>query len=164
MKERIVHGISMILAATVLGAFVYESRTSDNTVRVVGAATTRLNADVVKWRMMVSRSVAEESLESGYAHISKDVQLLLAELNAHGIQQTEINVQPTNAHPVYGQYKGITGYTVQQPVFITSSDVDRVEKLALNPVGVLSKGVVLQSTRLEYYSSKLSDMKRELLA
>ena len=53
---------------------------------------------------------------------------------------------------------------MQQSLFVVSTDVDKLEKLALNPSGVLSKGLVLQSTYLEYHSTKLSDLKRELLA
>ena len=50
-------GISFVVGAAVFGGYFYRSRVSDNTVKVVGAATKRYDSDVVKWRISVGHSV-----------------------------------------------------------------------------------------------------------
>ena len=163
-RGHLILGTSLVLAATVFGIFFYQSRIEEKTVRVVGAATTRFTSDVVKWRLELSRNVGVEAVRQGYLQVGKDVDELLSVLRTKGVHDNEINIQPATAQPRYRQYGEMTGYIVQQSLFIVSTDMDRIESLALNPGAILSKGVILQSTHLEYLSSKLSDIKRELFA
>ena len=157
-------GISIVLAATIFGMFFYHSRAQDNTVRVVGAATKRIVSDIVKWRITIARTVSTTEVRSGYERINADLHAVTDQLKANGIADKDINIQPVNAQQVYGHQGGIVGYTVQQSIFVLSTDVASVEKLALNPVDLFRQGVVMQSSFLEYYSSALSDIKKELLA
>lgn len=162
--QAIILGISVVVAATVFGLFVYHSRAQDNTVRVVGAATKRIVSDIVKWRITIARSVGTNEMKSGYTAIEGDLRTVTDQFRSNGIAENDMNIQPVNTMPVYGPQGGISGYMVQQSVFIVSTDVATVEKMALNPAGLFRQGVVVQSSFLEYYSSRLSEIKKELLA
>lgn len=164
MKEQFTLGMCIIIAAAVFGMFFYESRVPDNTVRVVGAATKRFDSDIVKWRLTLSRSVNLTDVVNGYTQIANDLNVVKQVLKDGGIEASQINVQPANAQPTYSQAGGVSGYTIQQPLFVISTDVAKLEGIALNPTTILGRGVVLQYANLEYYSSHLSDIKRELLA
>jgi hypothetical protein len=59
---------------------------------------------------------------------------------------------------------GIRDYQVNQSLFLVSEDLDAVERLALDPAGLLGEGVLLQQSRLEYFYSGLAGVKRSLLA
>lgn len=157
-------GVSFVIGATVFGGWFYRSRQSSNTVRVVGAATRRFEADVVKWRITVGRSVGLTDSRSGYAQTRADFQALLAELKSGGINEADISVQPINRNYTYDNQGNVAGHNYSQSAFVISTDLATVERLALNPDALIERGVTLQNSALEYYFSKLPDIKKELLA
>lgn len=160
-------GISLVASSVVFGAFFYQSRLPQKTVRVVGAATQRFDSDIVKWRLLLSRSVSAGELQSGYALLGKDLESLIELLKANGFGEDDLTIQPINVNPVFSQYErsgSPAGYSIVQSVYLISSDIPKVEHLALNPGTLSSRGIMLQSSNLEYYFSKLSDIKKSLLA
>jgi hypothetical protein len=163
-RHHAVLGLSIVLAASVFGMFFYSSRTTESSIRVVGAATKRFESDMVKLRMSLNRIVSPDGLAGGYRDISRDRSVLLRELHTMGIADSEITVQPAGSFQNYGREGNLTGYTVQQSVFVASSNVDSIEAIAMNPASLMSRGLVIQSMNLEYFSTRLNEMKRELLA
>ena len=157
-------GISFVVGAAVFGNYFYRSRAQGNTIRVVGAATKRYDSDIVKWRVSVGRNTGLGDASAGYSDTRKAFESLMAELKAAGIGDSAISVQPINRNPVYDNNGSMTGYRFNQSVYVISSDIGTIEKLALNPDEMSQKGVALQSSALEYYFSKLPDIKKELLA
>ncbi|MBD3234797.1 MAG: hypothetical protein GF315_13810 [candidate division Zixibacteria bacterium] len=62
-------GLSFIIASIIFGAFHYNSRSTDDTIQVVGAATRRFDADIVKWRVTISRTAGIDNINQGYRMI-----------------------------------------------------------------------------------------------
>lgn len=162
-REALLLGISVVLAAAIFGAFHYESRLQDDVISVVGAATKRATSDIVKWRITVSRMVELDGLGRGYTLIDSDRQAVLRELTASGIDGNAITTQPITTLTQYNNNGQLSGYELQQGLYVVSGDITAVEKLALNPGAFFEKGVVVQFS-LEYYLSRLAAFKRELLA
>ncbi len=162
-RSSLVLGISIILAAVIFGAFFHSSRGTEKTVRVVGAATARTGSDVAKLRIFLNRSVGQQEVRMGYQDIGRDVSRLLAELAETGFSSNEIQINPASAFQNYNQQGAVTGYTVQQSVVVISGNVDTLQALALRPDRLLALGIVLQSMQIEYYSSNIADLKKELL-
>jgi hypothetical protein len=160
----VILGISLVVGAAVLGNYFYRARAQANTIRVVGAATKRYESDIVKWRVSVGRNTGLGDASIGYSDTRKAFEALMAALKAAGVGDSEISVQPINRSPVYDNNGNNTGYSFNQSVYVISGDLATVEKLALNPDEMFQKGVALQSSSLEYYFSKLPDIKKELLA
>jgi hypothetical protein len=160
----IILGISFVVGAAVVGNYFYRARAQSNTIRVVGAATKRYESDIVKWRVSVGRNTGLGDVSIGYSDTRKAFEALMAALKAVGVGDSEISVQPINRNPVYDNNGNNTGYSFNQSVYVISKDLATVEKLALNPDEMFQKGVALQSSALEYYFSKLPDIKKELLA
>jgi len=157
-------GISFVVGAAVFGNYFYRSRAQGNTIRVVGAATKRYDSDIVKWRISVGRQTGLGDASAGYSDTRKAFEGLMAELKRAGISDKDVSVQPINRNPTYDNSGNHTGYNFNQSVYVISSDLATIEKLALNPDEMFQKGVALQSSSLEYYFSKLPDIKKELLA
>jgi hypothetical protein len=157
-------GLSLIIAATIFGIFFYNTRVADDTITVVGAATKRFESDIVKWRVTLSRNTSASDMTSGYNLIQKDLQFFRQLLRDKGLTENDITIQPVNTMPNYGREGQISGYIIQQELFIITSNLAVVEGLALNPMALTENGIVLQNSRLEYFYSKLSDIKMELLA
>jgi hypothetical protein len=157
-------GASLILAALVFGAFFYSSRASDDTVAVVGSATKRFTSDIVKWRITLSRDTGLTDVARGYPLIQEDIAFLQRLLVEKGIVESDVTVQPINMMSRYRGDQGVVGYQLMQSLFVITSRMDVIEDLALNPSVLTEKGAVLQNSSLEYFYSKLADIKTELLA
>lgn len=163
-RGHVVLGVCIILASLVFGVFFYLSRAEQKTVRVVGAATARTGSDVAKLRIALARSVGPQEVRNGYREIGRDVSVLVKQLSETGFEAGEIQINPASAYQNYNQQGGVTGYTVQQSVVVTSRSVDTLQALALRPDRVLDLGIMLQSLQIEYFSSNLDEIKKSLLA
>lgn len=161
--EAVILGICIILAAAIFGILHYESRLEEDVISVVGTATKRFESDIVKWRINISRLVGLNELKSGYTLIQGDSKTVIEELKSSDIGDKEIGIQPVSTIQRYDNYGQPTGYELHQTINVISGNISKIENLALNPSVFFDKGVVAQFF-LEYYFSKLSDIKRELLA
>jgi len=165
---RIGHAIilsaGVVIAALVFGVFFYGARMAEDTIAVVGSATKRFTSDIVKWRITLTRDTGLSDVGSGYPLIREDLSYLKKLLADKGIAETDITIQPINMNSRYGREAGVVGYQLVQSVFVITSKMDAIEDLALNPSVLTEKGAVLQNSSLEYFYSKLADIKAELLS
>jgi uncharacterized protein len=160
-------GLSLVLSSVIFGLFFYQSRLPEKTIRVVGAATKRFGSDIIKWRVTISRTTGANDIKSGYSLLRNDLQAFTAMLKANRIPVKDLTIQPVNTSPIYSQYDkntGISGYNITQSMYLISNDVATIEKIALEPGILIEHGLFLQSSNLEYYSSQLDTIKKELLA
>lgn len=162
-NKNLLLSISIVLASLVLGIFFYASRPTSQTIRVVGLATKSFDSDIVKWQLTIGRNVGLNDISAGYEKIAADLQALRAHFKKSNILDSSITIQPVVVIGNYGQ-SGITGYNLTQSLFIVSNDISTIEEMATNPVRFFSTGVLIQSSQLEYYSSRLAELKYELLA
>jgi hypothetical protein len=160
----IVLGASLVLAAFFLGIFFYSARVGDDTISVVGAATERLESDVVKWRISLRRNVGPSDLTEGYRLVKEDMEFLKDMISRSGVPTKDITLQPVTTQDRYDRQGVLSGYDLNQGLFVISGDIDAVEKLALNPVEITDKGVIIASSSIEYLYSKLDEMKLTMLA
>ncbi|MBS4015627.1 MAG: SIMPL domain-containing protein [Candidatus Latescibacteria bacterium] len=163
-KEITILSVGLLLSALILGIFFYSSRRAQNTIRVTGYATKRFESDILKWSLSIVRPSGLNDIKSGYQAIKQDVEFLTSELKKIGINENEITVQPVSNQPQYNRDGVISGYSVRQNLFIISNNLDALEKLARNPDFIYYKGIILESSYIEYNYSKIADLKKELLA
>lgn len=160
----VILAVGVVLAAFVFGAYFHSARSPQHDIAVTGYASMSFEADIVKWRVTLQRSTGLNDLVQGYKRIQDDVALFKHMLTEQGIGVGEISVQPVNTYQTYGREGQVTGNTVQQGLFVISSNIDAIERLALDPSKLIESGVVVQSSQLEFFSSKLADIKQQLLA
>ena len=156
-------GAALVVGAVVFGAFFYQARTRSETIQVVGSASERFTSDVAKWRVTLARQVPNDGLSDGYARIRQDVERFVERLVAAGIERSAIAVQPVNAQPQWGP-NGREGYNLVQGLYVVTPDPDLLEALALNPGELLDGGVALEASQLEFYYSRIADLKHALLS
>jgi hypothetical protein len=162
--QAVLIGVSLVFASLVFGIFFYNARSSVNTINVVGMATKRFDSDIVKWRITIGRNTGLGDVTKGYSLIQNDLQFLKKLLSEKGLSETEISIQPINTMSNYSREGEVSGYNIQQSIFVITSNMSAVEEIALNPAALIEKGIILQNSDLEYFYSKLSDIKMELLA
>lgn len=161
----LVLGLFILLGATVFGLFHFQSRSARDTISVTGAASERFESDVVKWSITMSRQVSAEEFSSGYALIRTDLASVRRVLTGAGIPAETIGVQPVNAMPTWDQFGQRSGYNLEQSVYVIAQDGGQaIEALALDPTPLIDEGVVISSSRLEYFYSKIDELKHTLLS
>jgi hypothetical protein len=79
-----------------------------------------------------------------------------------GIAEKDINIQPITSFQMNDNYGNLTNYSLNQNVFVLSSDIKKIEELALNPEFFADRGLLLQNSNLAYLYSKLPELKKQL--
>jgi hypothetical protein len=156
-------GISLIIASTILGAFFYSSRRPQGTINVVGMASEKFEADMVKWSLSIEEPAALDDVKDGYRRLDKSVDEFMELLESKGIESHEVNVKPVNVRREYDK-DGLKGYTLYQSLYVVSSKMEGLEALALNPLEMAERDIMVQDSRLEYFYSKIDDLKKDIIS
>ncbi|MFA6552189.1 MAG: SIMPL domain-containing protein [Candidatus Paceibacterota bacterium] len=164
----IIIGFSIIFSTIIAGWTFYAVRSFDNVLSVTGSARQSVKADQVKWTTNWSRVVYESALKSGYAQMDKDLTEVKAYFKTNGIDEKNITFSPVFMDQYY-DYKsdgsnGYKQYTLRQSAELNSSDIDKVTALANNTAPLIGKGVLFSTNSLEYYYSKLADLRVNLIS
>lgn len=157
-------GLSFVIGLTLLGAFLVQSRQTENGLRVVGYASKLFESDLVKWNLTVQKTASPDALKEGYKRMSSDINAFKVYLVEKGIPEKDVNIQPITSFQMNDNYGNLTNYSLSQNVFILSSDIPKVEELALNPEFFADRGLLLQNSNLAYLYSKLPELKKQLLS
>lgn len=166
----VILAIGFIIAVGSASKAFYNSKTLDNAVSVAGSAQQIIDSDTVKWQASFSRTVGLNDLKTGSDQMKNDLTTVLAYIKQSGINEKSVTINPVTVMPVYEQSKdsygpgNTSGYTITQQIVVDSSEVDKVTKLAQDSTALLNQGVIFTSQPVEYYYSKLSDLKLDLLA
>ncbi|MEW5701356.1 MAG: SIMPL domain-containing protein [Candidatus Zixiibacteriota bacterium] len=164
IKTSVILALGIAMGGFLLGWKIYQSRVTQDSIRVVGAATKRVEADIVKWRLTIARTATEQAISDGYRRIHDDVRGTIDHLKSQGVTDDQITIQSINTFPQYGPGGQKSGYNIQQSILIVSSRVADIERLAVDPKSILGEGIILDNSRLEYFLSDLPKIKKQLLA
>ena len=173
-------GASIILA-TIIGAdSFYRSKQLSNVLSVTGSAERMVSSDTVKWQSVLSRSVDAYGLKQGSAAMKNDLQIIKKYFKDSGVEDGEVVVNPVTVSPVcesqngifYDKYGGqtcgssrTTGYNLQQVITVESTKVKEVGDLSqASSDYFIGQGLVFTTQSLEYYYSKLADLRLDLLS
>lgn len=161
--------VGLVAATFVGGSFLLKARSLGSVIEVTGSAEQIITSDTVKWSGRISRTTGLDGLASGNAAIKADIAKVREALLAAGVKETELTVRPASVYPSYtSDANGATrqtGYNFDQSFTVESSDVEGVTKLASEVADkMLSAGVLFNSDGLEYYYSKLADLKLEMIS
>jgi hypothetical protein len=139
----------------------------DNTLQVTGSAKKVVMADAVKWNGEFVRLVTVNGLKAGYAQMASDLEKVKGFLKDEGIEDKDINISPVYMYEQY-EYKseGVSEkkYNLSQTIQIQSGEVDKITNLAKNIQKLIETGVIFSSRSLEYYYTKLPEVRVELLS
>jgi hypothetical protein len=163
-KNAVILGLAVIIAAIILGSFFYAARQQQDSVRVVGYATSEFEADIIKWSFTLSTLTTLNGLEEGYIRIREKYNTFQQAWDKLEIETSDFNTAPVSVFKQYGEYGTVTGYTLEQKIFLVSGEMDKIEEIAINPAYFSQLDLAFEYSRLEYFSSHLPEIKKELLA
>jgi hypothetical protein len=160
----IILSVGLIAAAAVGGVFFVKARSNAEQITVTGSARFKVMSDYAKWTSNFSRTVYREELKQGYALMKNDEQAVLNFLKEKGVGEKEINIYPIMTMEVWkSDSNEPKEYTLSQNVEIRSSDVDKIKNLSKNIQPLVDNGVFFTIGSLEYYYTKLPEIRVSLL-
>jgi hypothetical protein len=162
-------GISLVITAIVAAVVIYKVKNLSTAIAVTGSSQQAITSDVVEWQSNFSRNVSPNQLSQGYADMKADLSIVEAYLVKSGIAASDITIDPMMVTPNYNNNgnngaSGIIGYQLSENVTVQSNDVEGVTKVAQGSGDIINKGVVFSSQPLQYFYSKLADLKLNMLA
>lgn len=156
-------------AYLVASAFIHwVDVTHRDSIHVSGSARERVTSDRAIWGAMVH--ARGTTLTEAYAVLGRDVPRVRQFLLDHAVPEDEIRVgaavtrelyaQDADGNPIESQ---IVGYTLEQRVELTSSDIERVGRVAREVTQLIEGGVDVSSSAPEYIHSGLDEIKIRLV-
>ena len=167
--------IALIVAAAIVAVAMglglslvgkgFASRTNEG-ITVTGSARVEATADKVVWTLNAEFIAPSQSV--AVARVGAAVTSLVQYLNAGGIPEDSIEFGSMSAYPpeeyVNGSSTGrILSYRATRAVTVRSEDVEAVKKLSTNLGSLLESGVNISNYGPQYYVSKLSELRPQLL-
>jgi hypothetical protein len=162
-------GICIIVTGFVAGNYFYKVKQLGDLISVTGSAQKTITSDVVKWRFSFSRTVTESQLKAGNTLMKQDFAAVQKYLKDSSIPDSAITISSVTVNQQY-EYKDPNApareknYTLMQEVKVESNEVNRITEIAKNSGVLIDAGVFLNNFPLEYYYSKIADLKVEMLA
>ncbi len=162
--------VAIIITAWILGNAWRRTHQQNETIRVTGMAKKDFLADLIVWRGNFSKKA--QTIKDAYASVKNDAAITRDYLLKKGVNEKEMVFSAININKEFRYVPGpngqttpvFNGYTLSQSIEIESKDVDKIEKISREITELIDLGVEFYSQFPEYYSTKLADLKIEMLA
>ncbi len=157
-------GLSIIIAAGVFSLAFYSARQTGDTLTVTGSTKQKITSDSVKWRGGFTRNAPIADLKGGYAQMKADQQAVLKFFKDNGIAEKQVDISPVFVDKPYQYDRNLPQeYVLRQDVLVQSGEVEKINKLSKNIQKLIDTGVIFSSQALEYYYTKLPELRINLL-
>lgn len=158
-----------LMFSVLIGALsFYNVKKLDNVISVTGSAQQKVTSDVVKWRASFTRQVLPTEVASGYKFIQNDFNVVKKYLQENKITDAELTISPASMFAQYNYNNGsqfLSGYNITQKIEVQSSEINKITDLEKKaPMELSAQGVIFTNDGEEFYYSKLSDLKVQMLA
>jgi len=158
----IILGVSLIITGAIISQTFLNVKKLDNVITVSGSAKQAVTADSARWTGSFSRTTLENELKNGYAAMKNDEQAVTSFLNSQGF--TDVEISPVFMNEVYkNDPNAPKEYNLIQNVQVKSDEVNKMKELAKNSGKLADKGIIFSANSVEYYYSKLPEMRVSLL-
>ncbi len=166
VKFGLILGLSLMMSAVIGSSTFYKVKALENTLDVTGSSRKKVTSDVVKWYSSFSRVVSFDNLKSGYDQLKRDEAVVRKFFSSNGIDEKSLAISNVAVEEIYkyGQDQiGPKEYTLRQTVEVQSSDIEKITDLAKKNQELINQNVFFVSSPLEYYYSKLPEVRVDLL-
>jgi hypothetical protein len=170
----LVVGVAVVVATSIAMAGVrYVKTFNTSLLRVSGEAQQVVTSDEVKWTAGFFVNAQASALQGAYARMDADKAAVLRFLEGNGVKASEITVSPVNMMQNFVDCKvnpkacgpfGPTTYRLDQTVSVDSGDVQKITALAQDTGRLVGQGVLFSTRSLQYFYTKLPDLREKLLA
>ena len=166
----IIASIGLFLAAIAIGVAFYQTKKPQKTVSIVGLAEKDFTSDLIVWEF--NYSAKDPDMKQAYTKLKEQNEIVKAYLKKANISDKEIDFKKITTTPTYNNYyddnghwrETFTGYAAKQVVRIESRDIEKIEALTRDIAELYDQNIMINNNNPEYYYTKLSDLKIQMLA
>lgn len=162
--------LGVILTALIAANAIKHRNEAQDAITVTGLGEKEFVSDLIVWEGNLIQE--SPSLQEAYRLIEQDKNQVREYMRSKNIPDSSVVFMFINIFkmedPQYddGRYVGtrFSGYRLSQTFKIESHDVEKVENVSREISELISKGIQIESNAPQYYYTKLSDLKLELIA
>lgn len=156
-------GVSLIITGALIARTFLAIKSLDNVISVSGTAKEKVTADKARWTGNFSRSAIRENLKDGYAQMKNDEKIVSDFFISQGFKG-KFEISPVFMNEIYkSDPNAPKEYNLIQNVEVKSDDVAKMKELAKNSDKLAEKGILFSANSVEYYYSKLPEIRISLL-
>ena len=161
--------LALILAlGLIIGVKIIAGALPNDGISVTGSASRIVQSD--NGTLDFNLVTKQKTRKIAYSTLQSQIPVVKAYLKTKGIEDKDIEIKTTNGYNTYKMLPNgnssneVDHYNIYQPISVKSNDVEKIKTLALDITGgLMNKGIDVEVTDPEYYYSKISDLKVELL-
>ncbi len=158
-------GLSLVLGTIIVSQAFYSVKKLSDTLAVTGSAKQQIKSDSVKWRSSFTRNVFQSDIKSGYVKMKRDEADIQKFFADNGIDKAQVIVSPVFMNEIWKNDENLPKeYTLSQNVEVTGTDVEKITSLAKNIQPLIDKGVIFTTQSVEYFTSRLAELRVSLLS
>ncbi|ODN31370.1 SIMPL domain-containing protein [Fervidobacterium thailandense] len=160
-------GICFVTGMTIFGYCFLLSKQPQKTVTVIGSAKERVVSDIATWSSSFSVKTSESALSEAFKLMKRYEAEVLSVFEQHGIDRKSVKASSITVMENYVPEQLATerSYTLVEYLFVETRDIQEIaERSKLITQELLDKGIVFQSNPVQYYYSKLPELRVKLLS
>jgi hypothetical protein len=156
--------VAVVVTGVSVARAVREVKRARDTITVTGSAREPISSDVVHWSLAVSAEAVRP--QDAVRQLGTRAAAVRAFLDRGGLPQTAVTEPPVVIRPILlrvGPRRRVPAFRVVQRFRVSSTDVDRVERVAARATDLLAQGVPVSTSGLSYLATRLADARIEAL-
>lgn len=154
--------------ALIISTSIVANTLSRSGIEVTGSSVAVVESDNASWDLDISTGA--NSIKQGYEKLVKDRVIVMNYLKSKGFTDQEIDVQNINSYPVFDispdtgeALNTVDHYATTQTIRVNSNNIALIKEASLDAENLLNKGIDVKSNPPQYFYTKLSDLKIQLL-
>lgn len=154
--------------ALIISTSIVANTLSRSGIEVTGSSVAVVESDNATWDIDIV--TASSSKKKSFEKLVKDRTVVMDYLKTKGFTDKEIDLQNTNAYPVFDispktgeELNTVNHYETAQTIRINSNNIALVKESSLDVENLLDKGIDIRSNPPQYFYTKLADLKVKLL-
>lgn len=158
-----------IAIGVIFAAIVSTTNLSKDNISVTGSAYEIVKSDSANWTFIIKTKESTRAL--AYKKVKEQLPIAQKYLTEKGFTAEQIEVKPVNSYENYRtnpangyQTNVVETYTYEQPVKVSTKDVEKIKELATSYQDLTEKGInIVSYEQPQYHYSQLADLKVKLL-
>jgi len=152
----------------VISTSIVSNTLSRSGIEVTGSAVEIVKSDSAAWDLVVTTTAS--SKKKAFDLLTTDKDTVMKYLKDTGFTDKEIEIQNTNAYPVFKKapqtgedLSTVDHFEIAQAIRVNSNNIQLVKDAAIDVENLMNKGIDINSNPPAYFYNKLGDLKIKLL-
>lgn len=160
--------LALILAlGLIIATRIVAGALPNDGITVTGSASKVVKSD--NGMLTFNIVTKQKNKRLAFSVTKKQLPVVIEYIKSQGFDDKDIDIKSTNGYNTYkllpngNSSNEVDYYNLYQPVTVKSTDVEKIKKLSISITNLMDKGIEIEVLSPEYYYSKISDLKVELL-